>query len=226
MNDLCTSGIKAMGLPSLKNFLRNKRVSRFLSNDDGVTVIEFAFLGPLFLTLLLVTFESSLMLFTEHVIQTSVQEAARLVRTGQAQSYMKPGMPTPGMTPAQFKSAICSIAKFAFKCEANLTVYMNTATTFAALEASTPSYLTITAGAFGKTGTVLNPPPFKCGQPSEAVALIATYDWRIATPWVMSGFANVAGDDRTRRLVGFSMFRNEPYPAGGTSCKLTNPPPP
>lgn len=215
-----------MRLPSLKNLLRNNGVGRFLGNDDGVTAIEFAMLGPLFIVGMLVTFESSLILFTEYVIQTSVQEAARLVRTGQAQSYMKPGMAQPGMTPAQFKTAICSIAKFAFDCEKNLTVYMNTATTFAALEATTPPYLTITGGAFGKTGSVVNPPPFKCGQPSEAVALIATYDWRIATPWIMSGFANVAGDDRKRRLVGFSMFRNEPFPAGGTSCQLTNPPPP
>jgi Flp pilus assembly protein TadG len=225
MNVLCNSGIKAMRLPSLKNYLRKKRVGRYLRDDDGVTAIEFAMLGPLFLVGLMVTFESSLMLFTEYAIQTSVQEAARLVKTGQAQSYSKPGMSEPGMTPAQFKSAICSIAKFAFDCEGKLTVYMKTAPSFAALEATTPAYNTITGGAFGKTSGVDNPPPFQCGQPSEAIALIATYDWHIATPWIMSGFANVDGDDRTRRLVGFSMFRNEPYPAGGTSCQLTNPPP-
>jgi Flp pilus assembly protein TadG len=220
MNDLRNSGTKAMRLPSLKNFLRKKKAGRYLANDDGVTAIEFAILGPFFIAGLLITFETSLMLFTEYVIQTSVQEAARLVRTGQAQSYK-----SVGMTPAQFKSSICSIAKFAFDCQGKLTVYMRTAPNFATLEATTPSYTTITGGAFGKTSGVDNPPPFQCGQPSEAVALIATYDWHIATPWVMSGFANVDGDDRTRRLVGFSMFKNEPYPAGGTSCQPTNPPP-
>lgn len=198
-----------MRLPSLKKLLRTDSVDRFLRNDDGVTAIEFAFLGPLFGIGLLVTLETSLMLFTEYVIQTSVQEAARLVRTGQAQNKE--------FDAADFKEAICSIAKFAFNCDANLTVYLNTAPTFAALEASTPSYITITGGAFGATNGEPNPAPFQCGQPSEAVALIATYDWRIATPWVMDGFANVV-DSRTRRIVGFSMFRNEPFPAGGKSC--------
>lgn len=198
-----------MRLPSLKKLLGQRRLGHFLRNDDGVTVIEFAFLGPLFGIGLLVTFETSLMLFTEYVIQTSVQEAARLVRTGQAQDKE--------FSAADFKSAICSIAKFAFKCESNLTVYMKTAPTFAALEASVPSYISITSGAFGSTNGVLNKPPFECGQSREAVALIATYDWRIATPWVMDGFANVV-DDRTRRIVGFSMFKNEPFPAGGKSC--------
>lgn len=199
-----------MRLPSLKKLLRQTHLGGFMRNDDGVTAIEFALLGPLFGIGLLVTFETSLMLFTEYVIQTSVQEAARLVRTGQAQNKE--------LSASEFKSAICSIAKFAFKCENNLTVYMKTAPTFAALEAAVPSYISITGGAFGSTNGVPNKPPFECGQPSQAVALIATYDWRIATPWVMDGFANVI-DDRTRRIVGFSMFRNEPFPAGGKSCK-------
>lgn len=198
-----------MRLPSLKKLLRQTHLGGFLRNDDGVTAIEFAFLGPLFGIGLLVTFETSLMLFTEYVIQTSVQEAARLVRTGQAQDKE--------LSAAEFKTAICSIAKFAFKCENNLTVYMKTAPTFAALEATVPSYISITGGAFGTTNGVPNKPPFECGQPSQAVALIATYDWRIATPWVMDGFANVV-DDRTRRIVGFSIFKNEPFPAGGKSC--------
>lgn len=199
-----------MRLPSLKKLLRNEKLGHFLRNDDGVTVIEFAMLGPLFGIGLLVTFETSLMLFTEYVIQTSVQEASRLIRTGQAQGRE--------FTASDFKGAICSIAKFAFKCDANLTVYMKTAPTFAALEAATPSYISITGGAFGTTNGVPNKPPYECGQPGEAVALIATYDWRIATPWVMDGFANVV-DSRTRRIVGFSMFKNEPFPAGGKSCK-------
>lgn len=200
-----------MRLPSLKKLLKSERMGRFLADDNGVTVIEFAFLGPLFGIGLLVTFETSLMLFTEYVIQTSVQEAARLVRTGQAQNKE--------FTANDFKKAVCYIAKFAFNCNSNLTVYMKKASTFTALEAATPSYLTITGGAFGvaPNGTP-NKPPYECGGPSEAIALIATYDWRIATPWVMDGFANV-NDSRTRRLVGFAMFKNEPFPSGGKSCK-------
>jgi Flp pilus assembly pilin Flp len=208
----CSSkGIEAMRLPSLKKLLKSERLGRFLADDEGVTAIEFAFLGPLFGIGLLVTFETSIMLFTEYVIQTSVQEAARLVRTGQAQDRE--------YTAQEFKDAVCYIAKYAMNCDANLTVYMKKATSFTALEAATPSYLTITGGAFGLApdGTPKKP-PYECGGPSEAIALIATYDWRIATPWVMDNFANVS-DSRTRRLVGFAMFRNEPFPIGGKSCK-------
>lgn len=199
-----------MRLPSLKKLLRNRSLERFLRNDDGVTVIEFAFLGPLFFAGILVTIETSLMLFFEYVIQTSVQEAARFVRTGQAQEKE--------FEASDFKDVICSLAGYALDCDGKLTVYLNRAPTFAALDAATPSYLTITSGAFGQTNGIPNKPPFQCGQSREAIALIATYDWRISTPWVMSGFANV-NDDRTRRLVGFSIFRNEPFPSGGKSCK-------
>jgi Flp pilus assembly protein TadG len=200
-----------MRLPSLKKLLKNEHMGKFLSDERGVTAIEFALVGPFFIVGLLVTLETSLMLFTEYVIQTSVQEAARLVKTGQAQDREYDA--------ADFKEAICYIAKFALDCDSKLTVYLKKAPNFAALEASIPSYLAITAGSFGLAPDgSKKPPPFECGAPSEAVALVATYDWRIATPWIMSGFAN-AVDDRTRRLVGFSMFKNEPFPVGGKTCK-------
>lgn len=197
---------------SLLERLKTKlQSSRFLKNDSGVTIIEFAMLGPLVGLGLLVTLETSLMLYTEYVIQSSVQEAARLVRTGRAQDK--------NWDAAEFKDAVCRIARHLINCEDNVTVYMRSATTFKQLQTEMPSYLSIAAGGFGQDGDGNNnPPPFECGGSRDVIGLVATYDWRIATPWVMGNFANVV-DNRTRRIVGFAMFRNEPFPTGGTTCE-------
>lgn len=193
---------------------RWKRLRRFAKKDDGVTAVEFAFVAPVFFYALCTIIETGLMLFAEYVIQTSVQDAARLVRTGQAQ--------TAGMNAAAFKAAICDTANIVIDCDGAVTVYLNRAGSFAALKATVPSPTAVgpTYGGGGPAAAA----SFQCGAPSEAVALIATYDWDFTFPLFnlfgnveggMAMFGNVNGG-QARRLSGIAMFRNEPFPAGVT----------
>jgi Flp pilus assembly protein TadG len=170
------------------------RLRQMRDNESGVAAVEFAMVAPVFFFVLGSLVETGLMLFTEYVLQSSVQDAARQIRTGQAQAG--------GMGATAFKDLICGTANSVMDCDGGVTVYVNKAANFTALEAAVPDVITIGGGA----GT------FQCGAPSEAVAVIATYDWDFVLPF-MQVFGNIESDSK-RRLSGIAMFKNEPFPAG------------
>jgi Flp pilus assembly pilin Flp len=216
-----------MRLSTLKRIFKRPRPRRFLKNDRGVAAIEFAFLGPLFGVAFLVTMQTGLLLYTEYVIQTSVQEVARLVRTGRVHTpQIDPsGVKAEGIPwdAAKLKEALCFIAGRVSHCEQRMTVYMQTAATFRQLKANVPNYLSIGSDAYAPDADGSPTTPFDCGGPQEAVALIATYDSDPLLPIFMTNFANMP-DGQTRRIIGFTMFRNEPYPApenNATACQST-----
>jgi TadE-like protein len=191
---------------TVKTGRRSWLLGRFLKNSNGATALEFAMVGPLFFLMLGVILETGLMLFTEYVIQTGVQDAARLVRTGQAQDA--------AMAAADLKGKICNLAGVIIDCPGKVTVYVASATDFAVLKASMPSYLGIGKKADGTPG----PSSYSCGGPSAAVGIIATYDWDFNIPYFMDFLSNMSGNSKTRRLAGFAMFKNEPFPSTTNSC--------
>jgi Flp pilus assembly protein TadG len=189
-----------MGIRSfLKRATTFKRRKSYRSDDKGATAVEFAMVAPLFFTMLGVTLETGVMMFSEYVLQTSVQEAARIVRTGQAHDQK--------LSAATFKNKICDLAGLIMDCNGKVTVHLSAQTNFATLSNLTPSYLNVGLKSDG-TG---EGEAFNCGQPSQSVALIATYDWDFVIPFLMKFYANHG--EGTRRLAGFAMFKNEPFPA-------------
>ena len=176
---------------------------RYMRAQRGATAVELALVAGPFLYVLGCIIETGLMLFTEYTLQSSVQEAARQVRTGQAQAA--------AMTQGQLKSVVCDMAGIVVDCTHKVSVYVNSATNFTTLKSSLPSMLTVGPSVGGSVSSS----SYKCGSPSQAVAIVATYDWHFVLPF-MSFFSNMS-DDSMRRLVGFAMFQNEPFPAG-SSC--------
>ncbi len=177
---------------------------RFAESDDGVAAVEFALVIMPFIMVLGIILETGIMMFSEFTLQASVQQAARLMRTGQAQAG--------AMTAAAFKTEICKTAGIIMNCSSGVTVYADSATSFAALKAKLPNTLGIGSQADGSAGPV----SYKCGAPLEAVGVVATYDWQFIFPF-MDFNSNIAGAKK-RRLVGVAMFANEPFPASGASC--------
>jgi Flp pilus assembly protein TadG len=166
--------------------------------DQGIAAIEFAFIAPVFLLMLGIMLESGLMAFTEFVLQSGVQRAAREVKTGVAQNA--------GYSAADFKNKICSLAGVIINC-GQVYVYLKPDVSFNALNTSVPNPINVGPN-YGGGGPVQN---FNCGSPMQAMALIATYDWKFSIPYFMEPLGNVDGN-KTRRLVGLSTFRNEPFP--------------
>jgi Flp pilus assembly pilin Flp len=209
-----------------------RKVRTYMQDDRGVTAIEFAFVGPVFIVLLVSILDTGTMLFTEYTLQSSVQDAARLVRTGQAQGQ--------SMNAQTFKDKICERTRLLADCQKYVTVYLNSAVDFAALNTAVTNHGSIGGQMVTVPGVGGNPPteeyqitpqPYSCGGPSQAVALIATYDWQYLLPFMGSWMNalsdgsgwNAANSDSSkleyRRLSGVAMFRNEPFPTvNGASC--------
>lgn len=175
-------------------------MGRMRRSESGASAVEFALVaGPFFYVLGCIC-ETGLILFTEYVIQNSVQEAGRLVRTGQAASSAG----TPIMTADQFKAAICDRVGAIIDCDGKVSVYVNNATSFASLSTTVPDPLTIGKKADGTPYTVVYSP----GKTLEAATVIATYDWYFALPFL--NFLGNFDSDKARRIYGLAIFRNEP----------------
>lgn len=188
---------------ALINKVRPKVVRRILKSDSGATAVEFSLVAFPFFMLLGCICETGIMLFSEYAIQVGVQEAAREIRTGQAQEA--------SLSAAAFKSKICELAGIVIDCESSLTVYVKPAATFADLKTLLPNYLNVGAKPDGTP----NPTSYDCGAASQAAGVIATYDWDFTMPFMQ--FLGNINSGQKRRLYGLAIFQNEPFPAT-TTC--------
>lgn len=184
------------------NRFRPKLARRFAKSDSGATAVEFSLVAFPFFMLMGCILETGIMLFTEYSIQAGVQEAAREIRTGQAQ--------TAGLNAAGFKSKICEITGIVIDCESDLTVYVRPANTFTSLASVLPTYMNVGAKPDGTP----NPTSYDCGGPSQAAGVVATYDWDFTMPF-MTFLGNINGGEK-RRLYGLAIFQNEPFSSTGT----------
>ena len=174
---------------------------RFRKSQGGATAVEFALVaGPFFYVLGCIC-ETGLMLFSEYVLQNATQDAARLVRTG----HVSTTSGTLLMTAAEFKAQVCATVSIIFDCSSKVTVYVNSADSFAALTAAVDDPVNIGASADGTPYAQVYTP----GGTLKAVAVIATYDWDFVFPF-MEFLGNIDGNNK-RRLYGIALFRNEPF---------------
>lgn len=180
-----------------------RRFARYKRSQDGATAVEFALVaGPFFFVLGCIC-ETGLMLFTEYVLQNSVQEAARLVRTGQVSA----GDGSIIMSSTDFKNKICENVSIIIDCAGGVSVYVNNSDTFTGLTASIADPLTVGTQSNGGGYTMV----FQPGGQLKAATVIATYDWDFTFPFM--DFLGNFRDGRIRRLYGLAIFRNEPFGA-------------
>lgn len=185
--------------------LLNSRLGRKLAglkrSESGATAVEFALVAGPFLFVLGTICETGLMLFTEYVIQNSVQEASRMVRTGQVTS----GDGTLLKTAAEFKTEICGTVNIIINCASDLNVYVDSSTDFASLTAEMEDPVNIGRKSNGDPYV----PVYSPGAALQAATVIATYDWNFSFPF-MEFLGNV-NDGGARRIYGLAIFRNEPF---------------
>jgi Flp pilus assembly protein TadG len=176
-------------------------LSRFWKGDEAATAVEFGFVGIPFFYLLCVIFETGLILFTEYTLENGTAQAARLIRTGQAQ--------TAGMSAAQFKSIICDKVVF-LDCESKLYVDVRKYPDFESVSA--PGSITTDGGGNSEISDEISvDAQFDMGGPEDIVVARVYYDWKLFVPGIpgMSGMATLKN---SRRLLSASFaFKNEPY---------------
>ncbi len=170
---------------------RFNRLSAWAGDRRGGVAVEFALLATVFFALVGAILGTALMYFTQAALEKSVRDAARLIRTGQAQGE--------SLTLSAIKARICAGIDDLYDCNGNLYVSVSVASSFANADTSLP----VTKGVLNSSST------FDMGNAGDIVVLRAYLPW---TPFLNPyGYANVRLSNGDTLLGASAVFKNEPY---------------
>ena len=180
-----------------------KRGHGFGRDERGATAIEFALLALPFFTLIYAILETSLVFFAGQILDSAVQDSARLIRTGQAQ--------TASYTADNFRDAICTGLYGLFDCT-QLRINVKTVATFADAVITSPTKTGADCTATTCDWTLV--PQYLPGVGGDVVVVQAYYKWKTIVD--LPGF-NLQNQPGGVRLLGaVRVFKSEPF--GCTNC--------
>jgi Flp pilus assembly protein TadG len=166
----------------------------------GSAAVEFAFIAPVFFVFLMGTMEVGIMFLGQFALQNATIDAARQIRTGQAQLG--------AVTQAQFRQLICNEAGPILACDANLQIDVETYPSFAAANFAGPLQADQTLDP--------NLNNWAPGAECSIVLVRAFYTWTVQTPVLTPFMVNMAG---SKHLMSATVaFRNEPYTTAVAGC--------
>jgi Flp pilus assembly protein TadG len=175
--------------------------SRRARGCSGTVAIEFALIAPVLALFLFGIIETGVIFFAQSTLQNASDDAARLVRTGQAQNN--------GMTQAQYVKQICgdmSGLVSASNCTSNMQVDMQSFADF-----SDANYNNV----MNQNGSLnTKQMQYLTGGACDVVLVRAFYPWSIMTPFLAPLLANMPNGQYL--LTAAAAFRNEPYASGST----------
>lgn len=174
---------------------RRRLLGRWRRDEKGVTAIEFAMVAPPFLMLLYGIIGVGLYFFTTFTLENAVEQAARLIRTGQAQSS--------GMTAAQFKQTVCDNSPGFVDCTNKLRVSVKNFNEWTQItNATLPTCL-------DNSGNLTNATSYTPGAQGEVVLVWVCYEWDFSR---YIPFLNLSDMSNGSRLIqAATTFRTEPY---------------
>jgi Flp pilus assembly protein TadG len=162
---------------------------------SGSAMIEFAMLAMPFFMLLFGIIEVGLIFYGSCILEKATQDAARLIRTGQAQSGGS-------LTAEKFKTDdLCKQIAAVLSCNANLQVDVRSYGDFGSVNFTPP---------LDKDGNLdPNLDQFQTGGAGQVVLVRTFYTWNIVVPLLQPFFSNMSGGRRL--LSATAAFRNEPF---------------
>jgi Flp pilus assembly protein TadG len=171
---------------------RGGLLGRFLRSRSGVTIVEFALVGPLFLLLVFAIFDNGLVLFTQTILDNATREAARQIRIGKVQISGD----TTGT--GLFKTTLCNNVAGLIPC-GSLEWYVQSVN-------SSGSFSTMTAATASATSH-LSSTGFTPGGPQYFVLVQVGY----TMPYFMPVFARMTGATGKMLLQSNVAFQSEHY---------------
>lgn len=174
-----------------------KKIRRWFRRDDGVVAVEFALIAiPLF-TLILGIIETSLFFAAGSVLEGASNDAARVIRTGQAQTSADPEQ--------VFREELCEKVGVMMDCDdIQYEVIVMAPNTFASSEEYQSS--------FDDDGN-LEPAPFSAGNSNDIVLIRTVYRYEFLTPFLG---AMMTADPARNWMMHIStvVLKAEPYEFG------------
>lgn len=166
-------------------------IQRLRRDENGVTAIEFAIVAGPFFALMMALIEVSFVFFANFTLENAVDQASRLIRTGQAQEQ--------GFDEAQFKASICQRVTGLSNCTSDLKVDVQRFENFGGVNLDDP---------FTEQGELRDDFGFDPGNGGDVVIVRAFYEWSFTAnfPGYLSNMPS-----GNRLLVATAAFRNEPF---------------
>ena len=164
----------------------------FGKDERGVTAIEFGLLALPFFAIIGAILETSFVFLASQVLDSAVNDSARLIRTGQAQAN--------NYTAASFRSAICSELYGLFDCSA-VKIRVSTVANFSS--ATLGNVVDTTNGNW----TMVE--QYDDGAGLSIILVEAYYKWPVFMDFFNFNLASLP--DNTRLLSAVRVFRNEPF---------------
>jgi Flp pilus assembly protein TadG len=167
---------------------------RFGAAREGVTAIEFAFVAVPFFALLLGIMEVAMIFFAGQLIESGTWEAARLIRTGQAQAQ--------GFDETRFKQQICDNIIVLSQCVNTIKIDVRTYPDFKAASENL-------SNPIDDDGNLVENFNFQPGVGGDIVMVRAFYEWKTISPGVGVSPGNLGNGNML--LAATVAFRNEPF---------------
>lgn len=166
----------------------------FFHNAEGMAAVEFGIVAMPFFAIILAVLQIGIVGFAQQELESGVEQAARLVLTGQVQKQ--------ALTQAQFQTKVCASLPVLFKCS-NIMVDLKSAASFSNANTAAPTL------TYNAQGGVTNAWAFSPGSQGTIEVLRVMYQW----PTFLVPFnLNLANQSNgTRLLMATAVFQNEPY---------------
>lgn len=181
-------------------FKSKTRRRSFAKNRSGSAAVEFAIVVPVFLATMFSIFEVGWFYYVGSIVDASVNDGARMLRTGQIQKS--------GGTPDDkfdiLYNDICNVLDTFGDCQTRLTVESKVYATFAdlAIDNSPPT-------CADAPPADLDAIPFEPGDELQIVRVRICYIYTTVNPAI--GINLSEPSTNKRRLISTMIFRNEPY---------------
>lgn len=166
-------------------------LQRLRADNSGATAIEFGIVAAPFFALMLALIEVSLVFFANFTLENAVDQASRMIRTGQAQEQ--------GFSEAQFKQTVCDNVTGVYDCMAGLKLDVLKFDDFTGVNLPDP---------LDGNGELRTNFTFDMGVGGNVVIVRAFYEWSLIANFP-GGLGNMPGGGRL--LVATAAFRNEPF---------------
>jgi Flp pilus assembly protein TadG len=173
--------------------LGRSKFANFLRRQSGSAAIEFALLAAPTIALALAILQIGVVYFAEESLETTVEETARLVLTGQAQSE--------GLTQTQFGQALCNSSPGLFSC-GGFMINLAPATSLATINTAAPTL------TYDSHGNVTNAWQYNPGDPGDIMVMQVMYQWPVFLGPLGFSLSNLPNGSRL--LMSTAVFRNEP----------------
>lgn len=171
-----------------------------IRDKSGSAAVEFALVAPVFFALMFSIFEVGWFYFVNSQVDAATLRAARLIKTGQAQVQ--------NLDKTGFFNAICPPLALFGDCAANVTVEVQTFSSFAALVADNSPAI-----CRDDDPSIVNAIPYNPGADSDIVRLRVCLLYKTLNPVIGINLSD--SENGVRHVVGSYLFRNEPFSRAG-----------